>query len=210
MGLMASGKDTGSNFEPLPEGSYLARCVTVCDMGIQPTGYGSKEKVYLGFEVPSERVEWEKDGKKHTGPAFIGSRYTLSVHKKSILGQHLTSWRGKAFTDEELESFDVMNVLGAPCMISVVHTHKNENTYANISAIMKVPTGTPVLEAETELIGYTALDPKFSGTLDKLPEWLKKLALEGQRQQTNTQGREPVPPLPVPTGGGDFDDDIPF
>jgi hypothetical protein len=208
MGLMASGQGGSSNFEPVPEGTHIARCITVCDLGLQQGNFGSKEKVYVGFEVPAVRVSWEKDGKQHEGPAIIGSTYTLSVHPKSILGQHITSWRGKAFTEDELKSFDVFKVLGAPCMIAVTHAHKNENVYANITAIMRVPAGTVVPEAETDTIGYTATDAAWSGNLDKLPEWLKKKALEGQRQAPVEPSAPPMPPIPPPRD--DFDDDIPF
>jgi len=207
MGLLAKDSGGGTDWEPLPTGTHIARCITVCDLGLQPTTFGTKEKVYLGFEVPSIRVEWEKDGQKHEGAALIGSTYTLSIHPKSILGQHLVSWRGKEFTDEERAGFDVFKVLGAACMISVIHVTKGNNVYANITAIMRVPQGTVVPAAEGELIGYTACDPQWSGTIDKLPEWLRNKALEGQRQSTVV---EPSPPMP-PTGPvDDFDDSIPF
>lgn len=180
MGLIASDKG-GSDFEPLPAGSYVARCVSVVDIGVQPTGFGDKEKVYLGFEVPSERVEWEKDGQKHEGPAFIGSRYTLSISPKSILGQHLTSWRGVPFTDEERQGFDLFTVLGAPCMINVIHTQKNDKTYANIEAIMRLPKGITCPNAESELVAYTPLDNEHAGNFDKLQEWQQRLVRQGYK-----------------------------
>ena len=211
MGYLASDKGGSMDWEPVPVGTHIARAVTVVDLGLQPTGYGTKEKIYVGFEVYGDecRVKWEKDGKEHNGPALIGSRYTLSIHPKSILGQHLVSWRGKEFTDEERQGFDVFTILGAPCMISVVHVvNKEKNkTYANIAAIMKCPKGTEIPKLEGELVGYSACHPDYSGTIDKLPEWLRNLALEGQRQSTVV---EPSPPMP-PTGPvDDFDDDIPF
>jgi hypothetical protein len=225
MGLMAKSEGSGNDWEPVPTGTHLARCVTVCDLGLQSTGYGTKEKVFFGFEVPGVRVKWEKDGKEHEGPALLSSTYTLSIHPKSILGQHLVSWRGQEFTDEERDGFDVFKVLGAPCMISVIHNTKGDKTYANIGAIMRVPAGTAVPEAETETIGYTATDGAWSGNLDKLPEWLKKKALEGQRQAPTEPQAAPMPPVnqqgkvgysTMPDGrpsngpGSDFDDDIPF
>ena len=209
MGLLAKDSGGGMEFEPLPAGSYVARCITVCDLGLQPSGFGNKEKIYLGFEVPAKRVKWkDKDGNEQEGAALIGSRYTLSIHPKSILGQHLVSWRGKDFTDEERKGFDVFAVLGGTCMISVTHTVKGTKTYANIAAIMRVPHGTSVPDLEGELIGYTAMDPAYSGTIDKLPEWLKKLALEGQRMGAEAPAAASAPP-PMP-GPDDFDDDIPF
>lgn len=213
MGYIAKDTGGGSDWEPVPTGTHLARCVTAVDLGLQATGFGTKEKFYLGWECCGVRVTWEKDGKQHEGPALIGSRYTTSIHPKSILGQHLVSWRGKEFTAEEREGFDLFNVLGAPCMLSVVHVNKDNKVYANVAAIMKVPQGTTIPEAETELVGYSATHPTYSGTIDKLPEWLKKLAMDGQIQQTPTVGQNEIhganaPPSPPPVD--DFDDDIPF
>ena len=211
MALTISGNSSGG-FEPLPAGTYVARCVSVVDLGIQQTPFGGKEKVYLGFEVPSERVEWEKDDKKHEGPALIGSRYTASNHEKSILGQHLTSWRGKPFTEEERAGFDLFTVLGAPCMINVVHAENGGKTYANIQAIMRLPKGQECPPAETDLIGYTPQDLEKAANFDKLPEWQQKLVNEGHSpQQSAPPPADPhtnmTPPVPGPD---DFDDDIPF
>ena len=169
----------GAGFEPVPAGSYVARCISVIDLGVQPTGFGDKEKVYIGWEIPAERVEWEKDGQKHEGPALIGSRYTNSIHEKSILGQHLLSWRGVPFTDEERQGFDLFSVLGAPCMINVTHTEKNGKTYANVVAVMRLPKGTDCPPAETDLIAYSPMDALTSGNFSKLPEWQQKLVRAG-------------------------------
>jgi hypothetical protein len=175
-------KDSGGDgFQQLDPGSYIARCVSVIDLGVQDTPWGGKEKVYISFEVPSERVEWEKDGQKHEGPAFVGSRYTNSINEKAILGQHLTSWRGKPFTDDERQGFDLFNVLGAPCMINIVHTEKNGKTYANIQSIMRLPKGMECPPAESELIGYTPMDEAKAGNFDKLMEWQQKLVRAGYK-----------------------------
>jgi len=174
-------KDSGGEFEPLAAGSYVARCVSVVDIGVQSTGFGDKEKVYLGFEVPGERIQWKDDRGDHEGPAFIGSRYTLSINDKSILGQHLTGWRGKPFTEEERAGFDIVNVLGAPCMINVVHTNKNNKTYANIQSIMRLPKGFECPPAETDAIAYSPLDNALAANFSKLQEWQQKLVREGYK-----------------------------
>lgn len=211
MGLMVSGKGGSGDFEPLPAGTYIARCVSVVDIGIQQTPFGGKEKVYLGFEVASERVTWEKDGESHEGPALIGSRYTMSIHEKSILGQHLTGWRGKPFTEEEREAFDLFAVLDAPCMIGVIHKTKGEKTYANIQSIMRLPAGTVCPPAETDVIGYTPQDNAYSGNFDKLPEWLQKLCSEGHSAAQPVSQPPPLPQTDMSPPGDDyFDDDLPF
>ncbi len=186
MGLMVNDSG-GSGFDPLPPGTYVARCVSVIDLGVQETPWGGKEKVYLGFEVPGERVQWtDKEGVEHEGPAFIGSRYTASINDKSILGQHLTSWRGVPFTEDERKAFDLFNVLGAPCFISVVHAENNGKTYANIQSIMRLPKGTPPPDVESELVGYTPMDNQYAGNFNKLSDWQKDLVRKGFQMAEGT------------------------
>jgi len=195
MALMTRDSGGSGNFEPVPMGTHVSRCITVVDIGIQQTPWGGKEKVYLGFEVPAIRVQWtDKDKVEHEGPAIIGSRYTNSINEKAILGQHLVSWRGMAFTEEELDGFDLFAVLGAPCMLSVTHKVKGDKVYANIASIMRLPQGMIAPAPESELLAYSPGDPAMIGNLPKLPEWLQKLCKEGY---------EPVPyhPATDPVGG---------
>ena len=56
--------------------------------------------------------------------------------KKSSLVKDLISWRGRAFTDEELKSFELDNIIGAPCQLSIIHNVKDDKTYANVDAIV--------------------------------------------------------------------------
>jgi len=201
----------GSDWEPVPAGTHIARCVTCVSFGLQETGFGPKDKVYLGFEVPSVRVEWKKDDKDCEGPAIIGSAYTNSIHDKAILGQHLVSWRGRTFTEAERESFDLFTVVGVPCMISVTHKEVNGKTYANITGIMGLPPGTAVTEQETASVKYHPQDSTTS--IEGLPEWMQKKIQAGEVLATG-QSENPAPPIQPPPGAAvtdpNFDDDIPF
>jgi len=203
-------KDSGGgDWDPVPEGTHGAVCITVVDMGLQDTGrWGMKEKVWLGFEIPGERVEWkDKDGNDHEGPALIGSQYTNSISPKAILGQHLVSWRGKPFTEDERLGFDLSKLLGAKCLISVVHNKSDGKTYANIGAIVRPPKGTQIPDAEGELVAYSPKNAELIDNLSKLPEWLQEKCKEGHGRAAESLGssREPSPP-PV----DDLNDDIPF
>lgn len=182
-------KDSGgAGFDPVPEDTHIARCISVVDLGIQESNWGKKEQIYLAFEIPSIRVEWDKDGVHHEGAAIISSTYTNSINDKSILGQHLTSWRGKAFTEEEREGFEIFNVLGAPCLISVVHNHKGTKTYANINSIMRLPKGMDAPKPDGEQIAYSPQDASKIANLAKLPEWLQKKCAEGHGAAAESLG----------------------
>lgn len=214
-----------SNFELVPPGTHYAVCTRVLNLGEQKTNFGSSPKHFLGFDIPAIRVEWEKDGVKHDGPAFIGARYTSSLSPKAILRQHLEAWRGRAFTEDELKGFDLFNLLGVSCMISVTHTE--DGKYANINAIMGMPPGSTKLVPESELLGYDPSSPDAPTVFAKLPEGFQKTIQRGQQPVAPPPmppGMTPPPPpagavnLPYtpPPGGAappvadDFDDDIPF
>lgn len=204
MALMARSKDDDKTFKLVSPGAKTAICNLVADCGMQQSGFGLKHKVYIRFEVPSERVEWEKDGKKHEGPAHIGQQFTVSLSKKSVLRGFLESWRGRPFTKEELAGFDLFNIVGAPCILNIVHEKSEDGgkTYANIKAIMPLPSGSAKPTPENELLRYS---PDAPGDLRKLPEWLQeKIA----KAVSNTPEDEQA--APAAAGDSPLDDDIPF
>jgi hypothetical protein len=84
----------------------------------------------------------QTNGERHT----VSARYTVSLHKKSRLRQHLEMWRGKAFTAEELKGFDLEKLIGANGQMQVVHNVADEGkVYANVQAIVPAQGGSPKL-----------------------------------------------------------------
>lgn len=176
----------GGDFKRAPSGSHIAVCNLVADCGMQP---GSamypepKRKVYLRFEIPAERIEYEKDGRKVEGPLTIGKFYTASMNEKATLRKHLEGWRGKAFTDEEAGAFDVGKLLGVSCMLIVNEEERDGKTYSNISGIGKLPKGMPTPVAENDLIYFDA--DSGQQEYDALPPWLRE-KIDKQIRQPST------------------------
>lgn len=145
MGLIARDTGGGADFLPPPEGSFLARCVKLIDLGTQYSERWNKSNrtIMVSWELPTELME---GGEFHGKPYLVSKRYTLSLGEKANLRKDLESWRGKKFTVDELKGFDLEAVLGAPCMLSIVHnaSEATGRTYANVSAVMAVPKGTAV------------------------------------------------------------------
>jgi hypothetical protein len=200
----------GADFEPVPAGSHIAVCDIVADIGLQE---GSalypkpKQQVYIRFELPNERIEFEKDGKKIVGPAVIGKAYTASMNEKANLRHHLESWRGKQFSDEEAESFDVSAILGKPCMLTVMHTQKDGRTYANIAGVGPIPKGISAKTIIPEITPILYAAPDNTKTYGSLPKWLQ------ERIDKQIITEPPATDRPPETSGNDFeitDDDIPF
>lgn len=207
MALMVSEKAGGRDFKPVPAGTHVAVCNMVIDLGMQP-GFENgppQRKVYIGWEVPGETVEWtDKDGNKQTGPMKIGRQYTLSLNEKATLRAHLENWRGRAFTAQELAGFDLFNIANKACLIGVTHKTSGDRTYANVTSVMALPKGTPAPVASGKIQLYP--DPADPGVLERLPEWLqKKIAEQADAKPVS------APMTGTKTGtDDDFGDSIPF
>lgn len=196
MGLMA--KKPENDFEIAPQGNHVATCYQVIDLGFQESNWQGniswKHKVFVNFELSNEKMQ---DGR----PFSVGARYTLSLHEKAELRKALESWRGRGFTEQELEGFDLFNILDKPAMVNVQHNESNGNTYANISAITPLPKGMDVPKRENELIQYSLDDPDTNK--DQLPNWcLEKINFEPRIVSSQK--------TPEADASIDFDDDIPF
>lgn len=201
-------KDGGGDFKLLEEGAHAAVCDMMADLGMQDGGsFGPKHKVYIRFQVPSERVKGEWEGEKYDRPMVTGIQLTLSLGKNSAMRPLLESWRGKAFTAEEIRGFDVTKVAGKPALINIVHEEKNGKTYANIASIMPIPKGMEVPQLEGELIVY---DDDNLDNFDKLPEWLRK-KIEAQIEEDDPPVEQSSRQRPQPAAfDTDLDDDVPF
>lgn len=167
-------ENTGTKREPIPQGNYVARCYQMIQIGtVQEEFEGQKKimhKVRIGWELPTEqRVFDEAKGEQ---PLVISNEYTLSMHEKSKLRSVLQSWRGKAFSEEEAKSFDITKLIGASCMLNIIHKETPNGTYANIGSIAPIPKG---LECPPQInpafvLSYDSFDyAKYMG----LPDFIK-------------------------------------
>lgn len=178
------------DFKRAPAGSHIAVCNLVADCGLQPGSqmYPSpKRKLYVRFEIPAERIEFERDGKTVEGPLTIGSFYTASMNEKATLRKHLEGWRGRKFSDAEAEQFDVSAILGKPCMLTVVESEHNGKTYSNIASIGPMPKGVATPTAENALLyyDYTSNQDEY----EALPQWLRE-KIDGQIKPSKPAANE--------------------
>jgi hypothetical protein len=179
MGFIA--KDKGNaDFKRIPPGSYIARCYLLVDMGEQLSdgkfGQSVQHKIRLGWEVFGEdetgaplTVEYEGVQRQMT----IGKTYTLSLNEKAGLRKDLTSWRGRDFTPEELEGFDITNILNVYCMLNITTSEKDGKTYTNISAITPLPSALKNAKppADHDAVTFNLDEPDWQ-VFEALPEWL--------------------------------------
>lgn len=135
MAIIARDNSEGT-FEKIPTGNQQAVCVFVEDIGTQEGSYmGSpikKHQIIICWELAEQMKEGENAGK----PFMISKFYTLSLNEKANLCKDLESWRGKAFTPEEKEGFDVERLIGINCLLNIVMSKKQDgNEFAKIASI---------------------------------------------------------------------------
>ena len=73
--------------------------------------------------------ELMEDGK----PFIVQQRYTWSMSEKAKLRADLESWRGKAFEERDFGTFNIKNVLGKPCVLTIVHTRSTPTSRRSAS-----------------------------------------------------------------------------
>jgi len=177
MSLIISASSGGS-FEPrkpIPAAAYAAVLDLVADLGVQPSPNGQfapKRTVVLRFQIPEIRVEITQNGETKDLPAVISRTVGLSLNEKSTLYGLLTSWRGKAFTPEELRRFDLSVIAGKPAFINVTHSVKGDRTYANLTSIMPLPKSIPAPVLEGKALVYST-DTPDAAVFDQLPAWIQ-------------------------------------
>jgi len=136
-------KASGANFTPAPAGAHSAVAVDVVDLGMLEVSFGGKKKTQHKIRIVWQIEEVMADNR----PFIVQKRYTLSLHEKAQLRKDLESWRGRPFTDQELEGFDVETVIGVACLLNVIQEKKESSTYANVTSIMKLPKSMTAITA---------------------------------------------------------------
>lgn len=197
----------GKKFDPAPQGSHPARCYSVVDLGTQHDTWqgqpNTRRKLRLAFELPDQTINTD-DGPM---PMTIGQTYTLSLHEKAALRKDLEAWRGRAFTPEELNGFDLFKLAGVACMLTVIHYKKDDgSTSARIGAIASPPKSMTVPPPVHETICYD-IGMGQNSVFKKLPEWMQKQIVQCDEFHLPPPG-EPDPKTEVADTFGD--DDVPF
>lgn len=176
--IIARASGGGDDFEPAPEGVFLARCYRMVDVGTQTiTGqYGTSDQrtVYLFWELLKTADGGEvKDsrGDAFEKPPIVMNNYKISMHPKSNLRKHIDAWRGKKLTEDEAAEFDIAKLLDKVCLLQVQHSKSKDGTktYANVQGIM--PSSASV-KGVNEATMFTVSDPDMD-EFDKLPQFLK-------------------------------------
>lgn len=205
MSIIAKSNGTNER-EVIPEGMYLARCYRMIHIGTIPDNFQGKakttNKVRIGWELPTELRQF---GEKGWLPLVIDQTYTLSLGEKANLRKMLKSWRGRDFTEEEAENFDVAKLLGVQCMLNITHrVGKDSKTYAEISAVTPVPKGTDVPTQINPTFELNYGDSWSEEKFKSLPDFIKA------QMVLSDEYRNLKHPTEVTSNESNANDDLPF
>ena len=129
-------KQPDEKFPTAPEGTFVGVCVDEVALGKIKSSFNGEER-----ERDMVRLVWQIEETNEEGkPHIVKQDYTASLDEKAKLKKHLQSWRGRAFTQAELMGFDLETVVGAGCLLNIVHaTGRRGGTFANVEGVMKLP-----------------------------------------------------------------------
>lgn len=218
--LIVGAESSGHTHDPAPAGTHIARCIEIVHVGTIPTEYMGQRKmrnvIRFTWELPNETKVW-KEGEPPK-PYLVNQKFTLHLGETSNLRPFVESWRGKAFTEEELKGFDIFKVLGVPCTLTVSHKQSNNGkTYADVTGIGPVMKGMQCPPQVNPSFAFTANEftvdefnklPKFlQDEVKSSQEWLAQA--QGQKLSTDTRQAPsqpqyhtgPTPPMPPAQSG---------
>lgn len=209
MALIAKAGNEGG-FTPIPPGMHLARCYRVIDLGTQKSEYQGQikylRKVMLQFEVHSEGDDGQPLLTSKGEPMTISKNYTLSLAEKASLRADLQSWRGRDFTADELQGFELKNILGAWAMITVAKSvGNNGKEYTNIMNVNPVPpaikkSGLPTAYNQPGIFSLDDVDMEMFETFSTFTKQKIQASPEWQNRSAT----------PSKSSLEDIDEDIPF
>ena len=204
-----------------PDGLHKARCICVVDLGTHINQYVKdpkpQRKVLVQWELPEELYEFtEENGEE---PFIVSKEYTASLSEKANLRKDLESWRSKSFTKEEREGFDLKNLIGVACQLTLItKTAKaSGNERTEVSTIVPIGKKTKVPKQITESMYFVIGDgadeePGTEEEFDALLEWMQKKiqdSPEGSHYGQKKKVKEAVDEM-TEEADEEAEDDLPF
>ena len=203
-------ESNGAGFEPVPPGTYPAVCYMMVGIGEQFSErfQNSSKQLIIGWQIPGETIEIDGEEK----PRIVTKQYTASLNTKAKLRSDLIAWRGRDFTDEELKGFDIRKIVGAPCMVSVIHKQSsNGKVYANVTGVLALPKDMPkpTVSSPDDFVVYDVESDPLTG-IDELPQWIADRIKKSTTYEERLYAEGAAPPEFTEITDEESEDSLPF
>jgi hypothetical protein len=122
---------------PVSPGSHAARVYSIVELGVHQVEFQgvlkNRAMIRIGWELLDETIEVNGEQK----PMVMFQEYSDSLHEKSGLKKAIEEMSGKSMSESESKEFDLVKLIGMPCILGVQHkTSKNNGEkYAKLSSI---------------------------------------------------------------------------
>lgn len=194
-----------ANFELPEEGLYPARLARIVELGKQADKWGEKNKVVLGFTVPSLTINIDGEEKQRL---MWTSKFGLNQtsNPDSTLMKYIKAIDGTVDHMKKL--------LGKPCMIELAHSapNKDGNVYCNISSVTKPMKGLDIPEPDCSVYMFEFSNPD-KDVWDQLSESRQediKKAVNAGEMLSKLENKAAAEASKDNSTDPEYDDDIPF
>jgi hypothetical protein len=190
--------------KPIPdEDTHVSRLYSVIDLGtVAADGQFAKDKngnqrykreIMFTWELPEAKHVFKQE--KGPEPFVVSQTYTFSLGAKANLRKMVDAWRGKPMTDDEASKFDILALLGQPCLITIAHEESQAGfLYPKIMSVSKLPKGMTCPPPINPTIMYHINDLD-GGNYSKLHEWIqKKIQLSEEWKHKDETVKPPYEP----------------
>ncbi len=202
----------------VPPGMHAFVIVGIYCVGTVPRkgGFEPQNTVILAFELPeAPPLEFrENDGTITRKPRMISKKYNLSFNEKAKLRIDLESLRGRPFTKEEADTFQLEKLLGQYGNLNVMHKPNNGNVFAEVTGLFGKNKGQVINGTlPREVFSVFSLENAAELASCKIPEWVQNLVKTSDEYinlLSNPQPQQQVASTPEPSSCGDSGDEPPF
>ena len=201
-------------FEAAPAGLHLGRLYQILHVGTSQSEWQGEikmeNKIIFQFELHGEDDSGKPLVASNGKPYVVNKYYNLTMHEKSKLRAHLTSWLKINFDElaKNKEAFNFKKLLGQFAMVNVVLTSSGKTSIDSLLPVPAVYLKAGLPEGVNEVFMFEVLNfdqEKF----EKLSQGRKEMVLKSFEYRSIQEGKKPKQADPVESD--DFSNDsIPF
>ena len=201
-------------FEPAPAGLHLGRLYQILHVGTSQSEWQGEikmeNKIIFQFELHGEDDSGKPLVATNGKPYIVNKYYNLTMHEKSKLRAHLTSWLKINFDElaKNKEAFNFKKLLGQFAMVNVVLSANGKTAIDSLLPVPAVYLKAGLPEGVNEVFMFEVLNfdqEKF----EKLSQGRKEMVLKSFEYRSIQEGKKPKQTDPVESD--DFSNDsIPF
>ena len=184
-----------------PAGTHIARIFSIVHVGThKKEGKDGKPwevaMARVSFEMPLETKVF-KDGEP-AKPIVITKKYTESLGEKANLRKLIEAVIGTSLIDEEAYAFDLHEIIGKPCIITVKHkvNPANKEEYAYIDSVSSLMKGQECPPQVNPTYVFE-LNPFSEEKFMSLPEFIQKEIIDSPeyKSRLTTDDKEKIASL---------------